>query len=673
MEFEDKILSSGLTLADAKILKIDSLTASETQKLNRSFRPLASMRLKYLDPFGKPMSDWPNSPPFYRLRYLETGTDFADLAEKKPPRYVQEPGTAPCAYYPANQSWEEILDDPYVPLIITEGELKAAKACKEGFPTIGIGGVYNWRAVKLGVTWIESLNYVTWQRRNVYICYDSDMQVNPMICHALRDLAEALHNKGAFVYLVNLPQLEGLDKVGLDDFFVHATAEQFMELLQEAEPLGLTRVLFDFNDRYIYIRHPGLVLDQITSEKTAPGPFKDHLESTKKYQERVIKPNGDVSYRAVAAASEWLKWPLRYQADKLTYKPGAEKYLVNGISLYNIWPGWGAEPIKGDVKPFLDLVNHIFSGCEESAKHWFLCWCAYPIQHPGIKLFTSVVVHGRRHGTGKSLIGYTLGAVYGKNFTEISQMDLHNSFNEWAEGKQFVLGDDVTGSNKRQDADYLKKLITQKELRVNAKYVPSYTVPDCINYYFTSNQPDAFFLEDDDRRFFIHEVQVAPLPEEFYVEYDLWMSTGGPSAVFEYLLNYDTGDFNPAATAHATHAKERMIADGQSDLGAWVRQLIATPDHCLRLGEIIVKHDLFTSKDLLQFYDPSSRTGTTANGLGRELRRAGVHQVCHGKPVRLNDGSQGRYYIVRNVEKWLSASPSDVAKHLAVTEKTSKY
>jgi hypothetical protein len=226
------------------------------------------------------------------------------------------------------------------------------------------------------------------------------------------------------------------------------------------------------------------------------------------------------------------------------------------------------------------------------------------------------------------------------------------------------MGDDVTGSNKRQDADFLKKLITQRELRVNGKYVPSYVVPDCINYFFTANHPDSFFLEDDDRRFFIHEVQVGPMDEAFYMEYDLWLDTGGSAAVFNYLLNLDLGDFNPAAPAFKTMAKERMIANVQSDLAGWVRSLMASPDYALRVGDVVIDKDLFTSKELLQFYDPTGKTGTTANGLGRELARAGVRQICGGKPIRLHDGSQGRYYAVRNTDKWLTETAQAAIKHL---------
>ena len=284
-------------------------------------------------------------------------------------------------------------------------------------------------------------------------------------------------------------------------------------------------------------------------------------------------------------------------------------------------------------------------------------------------MYTSVVIHGRRHGTGKSLIGYTLGQIYGKNFVEISQGDLHGAFNEWAEGKQFVLGDDVTGPNKRQEADVLKKMITQRKMRINAKYVPSYEVPDCINYYFTSNHPDSFFLEDDDRRAFIHEVQVGPLSEEFYVEYDLWLVTGGAEAVFHYLLNLDLDGFNPAAPAFYTKAKDRMISDGQSDLGAWVRHLITSPEYILKVGEIKVTRDLFTNKELMAFYDPIGRTPVTANGLGRELRRAGILQVCEGTPIKLSDGSVDRYYAVRNFDKWNNSTIAEVKKYLEKVKK----
>jgi hypothetical protein len=148
--------------------------------------------------------------------------------------------------------------------------------------------------------------------------------------------------------------------------------------------------------------------------------------------------------------------------------------------------------------------------------------------------------------------------------------------------------------------------------------------------------------------------------------------------VFHYLLNLDLGDFNPAAPALRTAAKNRMTANVQSDLAGWVRQLIHNPDHTLRVGEIRLTRDLFTAKELLQLYDPTGSTGTTANGLGRELARAGVRQVCDGRPVRISDGSQGRYYAARQVDDWACATLAKVVEYLnkeikKPTNKVAKY
>ena len=663
---EAKLALSGLTPADAKILAIDCLSAQQTARLSTTFKPLCSLRLNYLDHQGRPLTDWPGGRPFYRLRYLEIATDFNTLTNEKPPRYAQEPNTAPVIYYPANQDWEPIVQTPSYPLIITEGELKAAKACKEGFPTLGVGGVYNWRARKLGLTWLSSLDLVDWRRRSVYICFDSDYKTNPNVCYALRELAEALNQHGAFVYVVTLPQLPEEEKVGLDDFLVQngpTAGDQFQDLLTNAVPLGLTAPLWELNDHYTYVQNPGMIIDQNSYAKINPGAFKDHLKAPMVYQEQQLKADGMISYKAVSAAGHWLKWPLRSEVIKLTYEPGQLKFIAEDPPRFNLWPGWGLEPKKGNLDPFFKLVDYLFTDAEPASKMWFLRWCAYPLQYPGVKMFSSVVVHGIRHGTGKSLLGYTLGRIYGKNFTEISQVDLHNSFNEWAEGKQFIMGDDVTGSDKRAEADLLKKLITQQELRVNMKYIPSYVVPDCINYYFTANHPDSFFLEDDDRRFFIHEVTVSPLPEEFYVQYTLWLNSGA-AAVFDYLLHLNLSDFNPAAPAFKTLAKERMIVNLQSDLASWVRALLSTPDNVLRVGDMTIERDLFTSKELLQLYDPIGRTNVTANGLGRELARAGVLQVCGGHPVRLVDGSQARYYVIKSRDRWKTATSTQVTDHL---------
>jgi hypothetical protein len=668
-----KLESSGLTLADAKQLHITYVESATT--VDKSYPPLPALVFNYMDPrTGKPFTFKPHWPEYSRVRILKEPGGFDAQSKKKPLRYLQPPDSGIAAYFPTNVAWDDILDDPNEPLIITEGELKAAKACKEGFATIGLGGVQSYKSAKSGFMLLPELEQINWIKRRVFICYDSDTRTNENVCNALNELAEVLASRGAIPYVLPMPSVIDDGKTGLDDYLVVRNTESFQTLMDDtAQILTLAQPLFNISNKYVYVKNPGIVLVRDTGQKVAPSAFKDHALTTE-FAEQYLSPSGAISIRSVSAAAAWLKWPLRVEADQLTYMPGHEQLVEqHGRKQWNTWPGWGCSPEEGVVQPFLDLIEHLFKN-DNAARDWFIKWLAYPLQYPGTKLFTSALLWGVKHGTGKSLIGYTMGAIYGKNFTELNQKDLYDGFNEWAENKQFVMGDDVTGSDKRHDSDRLKKFITQKELRLNIKHVQSFTVPDCINYYFTANGPTALFLEDDDRRAFIHEIVSPPLDEAFYVDYGLWLETTGPAALFNYLMHeVDCSDFNPAAPAYRTAAKERMIADVRSDLGAWVSALLTSPEEILKVGQIDLHHDLYTNRELLNLYDPDGKTGTTANGLGRELRRVGIIYALGGKPITAK-GKTDRYYIVRNLEKWGFALPAAIQAHLNdAPVKTKKY
>lgn len=652
-----KLSLSGLTVADANALSIEFLSAKQTAFLG--LLPHPALKFNYLGPDKEPMVPHQGDDPFFRVRYLPDPASL-DGQTEKPPRYAQLAGTGVAAYFPALVDWRALVADANQPLILTEGELKAACATKHDFPTVGLGGVYSWRSVGRGVEFLPELESISWVKRHVYLCFDSDYRQNGMVCAALGELANELADRGAWVKLVMLPTLAEAPKTGLDDFLVSEGAEAFLKLLQQASPLGLSAPLFALNEKYTYIENPGLVVGRETRQRITPSNFTEHLEATKKYREPYLK-NGEVQYKRVAAAKAWLTWPLRRQAPRLTYAPGLPLDTEEGL---NLWPGWGCQPKQGDTRPFFRLLRHVLTGAEDWVEKWLLRWMAYPLQNPGAKMYTSLVVFGATEGTGKSLLGYTLGRIYGKNFGEIGQRDLHADFTGWGESKQFVMGDDVTGSDRRQDADHLKKLITQREFTVNVKYIPTYTVPDTINYYFTSNHPDAFFLGDTDRRYFVHEVTAAALPADFRDAYRPWFDGDGPAALFWHLLHkVDCTGFDPAAPAPLTAAKERMREDVQSDVGAWVRRLMRDPEPVLKVGEVGLTADFYSATDLLRLYDPMGRSRVTSIGLGRELRRAGCKMAAHGLQIRTPIGSY-RFYIVRNVEKWARATEVECLQHL---------
>jgi hypothetical protein len=391
--------------------------------------------------------------------------------------------------------------------------------------------------------------------------------------------------------------------------------------------------------------------------------------STASVPERKVRANGTISMEKVSAAAVWIKWPLRKCADKLGYIPGQEKFLrINDDIVFNSWQGWGVDPSKGDVKPFLQLFDFVFEGLTKEERDWVLNWMAYPIKHPGTKLFQAVIVHGRTTGTGKTFIGYTLKRIYGENFIKIKSEDLRETW--WAENRQFVLGDEISGSDKRADSDALKTMITQEETNVNVKYIPQYRIPDCVNYYLTSNHADALWLEDEDRRFFVHEVPHAePLPLEFYRKYEKWLNDGGAAYLMHWFQQRDVSSFDPKGPAPRTVARHRMIIMGKSDIDGFCADLKVNAGSILRIGQMRHQRDLFTSKEIMEFYlrDNENAAGRiTSNGIARALAKAGFIQAYRGQPIPTLDGKAARYFIIRNQARWEKSKSAELAKNIAL-------
>ena len=183
---------------------------------------------------------------YCRLKFDKPKIETKD-GKKRPRKYKAPYGEGNRAYFPPGTL--AALNDPTVPLLITEGEKKAAKADQEGFPTISISGVWNWQKKRLrnaegaaegSRELIDDLASIPWQGRLVYIVFDYDEPPNPDVLRAAWHLARALTERGAVVKIVTLPagpnDTDGKPtKCGLDDFFVAGhTADKLRQLIAAA-------------------------------------------------------------------------------------------------------------------------------------------------------------------------------------------------------------------------------------------------------------------------------------------------------------------------------------------------------------------------------------------------------------------------------------------------------
>lgn len=653
-----KLQSSGLAPKDAAAMKLEPCTKAGATRLK-----LPSISecfvIPYFDLKGKPTKFW-------RARFVvETRKGFDILAGRKALRYVQPGDSVTEAYLPPlGVNWAEVAADPEQPLVITEGELKAACATKNGYPTVGLGGVWSFQSAKHETALLPIFDQFELDGRIAYICFDSDAATNPNVVAAERRFAERLLAKGAAVHIVRLKPGKSGQKVGLDDYIVEYGAEAFQGELDRANPYEAAAMLHELNERVIYVRNPGLIWDHRLRMRMAPGNFTQHAYSDWVYVETIEKPDGAQKMVEVRAADKWLKWPARAAVDRLRFAPGQDRITDDGC--LNLWEGWGIAngPMEGDVSPWHELMDHLF-GEDTEARTWFERWCAYPLQYPGAKMASAAVLWGTVHGSGKTLVGHTLMRIYGRHGTEIKDEDLEDERKEWAENMQFVLADDISARGDRKFMRRLMTMITQKLLRLNPKFIPSYTVEDLINYLFTSNDPDAMFMDDQDRRFFIHEVHAGRFLN--YKNYVAWRdSDSGIAALWHYLLTLDLGDFDPQAPAMRTGSKDTMIELGKSELGAWVRELRVNTDAVLNRYKL--QGDLFSAQELYALYDGNGDRKASINALARELKRAGF-PIAGGPDSKIKrpDGTTLRVYAVRNTDHWRGATWKECCDHYAKT------
>lgn len=643
--FKAKLKSSDLTIEDAK--RLGFVVIENPQELEDHFFKTPAFKIPYPTMKGKPGE-------FYRIRYLEsTKKGFARATAAKDRRYDQPSAERPQLYIPQllpkGVSWQQLFTDTSIPLTFTEGELKAACATKHGIPTLALGGVWNFKSKKNGLLRLPEFGEIDFKGRTVFIVFDSDSATNPQVLHAQFKFCEEILHMGGIPIVISIPKVEG-KKHGIDDYIVEFGVKAFKKLMLNKDnqhEFAFNKELIRLNSEIAVVHKPVSIMHYETGQLLPRGDAAMLYANSRMMDQKIIPAKKDdeedkIKYTEVATFDKWLQWEARGEIYAPVYEPGKAQFIIeDGKRYFNTWKGWGCEPEKGDVSLWLWLIDQVFKNAKPEHKKWFIQWCAYPLQNPGTKMYSCPILFGQLKGTGKSLLGLTLKEIYGGNGAEITDTQLEDERNVFAAEKQFVLANEVTGSDKRTMVGRLRNLITQHEVVINKKFVPDYVVRDTINYFFTSNHIDAVYMEDDERRFFVHEVlgpRLVDVDGEKVKAYDRWLRSGEAARhVFFYLLNVDLEGFDPTAPAPSTASKAAMVAASRTEVENWAFKLREDPDTCLRSGSTVIPFGLFRCKDLIDIFagegkKPYEKTMTNA------LRKAGFMKAAHDQSCPTKDG-----------------------------------
>ena len=271
----------------------------------------------------------------------------------------------------------------------------------------------------------------------------------------------------------------------------------------------------------------------------------------------------------------------------------------------NTWQGWPMEPVEGSCECILEMLEYLCSNEENATEvyHWLLCWMAYPLQHPGAKMSSAVIMHGPQ-GTGKSAVFQTLAQIYGDYSTVLDQRGLEDRFNsDWAESKLFILAEEVvTRAEMWHIKNELKELVTGQWIRVNPKHTAAYRQKNQINMVYLSNEGQPLPIDNDDRR---HLVVWTPpqLPESWYDKLWYEIENGGVAAFYHYLLHVDLSGWHPKKRPPMTRAKQELVQLSKPSEQRFVEDWMA--------GDLPVPFGPCTSADLYTMYQRWCR----ANGV----------------------------------------------------------
>ena len=259
---------------------------------------------------------------------------------------------------------------------------------------------------------------------------------------------------------------------------------------------------------------------------------------------------------------QWLEHPGRKTVlpEQVGFDPSEQDPDVR----CNLWAGWPTTPAAGDCQLTLELLEVLCSNEQANSQQlydWVLRWLAYPLQHPGAKMQTSLLVHGPE-GTGKNTFFGAIRRIYGRYGTQFSQVELESAFNGWASGKLFAIGNEVVSRAELYHIQgRLKSMITEPEWIINEKMLPARAEQNCCNFAFFSNRVDIAKLDSGDRRYCVIWTPPA-LSQDFYSAVARELRDGGIAALHDHLLHLDLGDFNEHTKPPETKAKADLVELG---------------------------------------------------------------------------------------------------------------
>jgi len=243
---------------------------------------------------------------------------------------------------------------------------------------------------------------------------------------------------------------------------------------------------------------------------------------------------------------------------------------------------------------------------------------------------------------------------------EVTSGLLNSDFNDYLLNAWHVnLTEFRAGTRGEREAitEKLKPWITDDTIAIHPKGSAGYTMPNHFFVTATSNKDDAAAVDNNDRRWAIHEMHAPQFTEAeqewIYTEFLLLPRAGG--VLRHYFLNVALDGFSPSAKAPETTARQEMAeasmpADTELLITAWEQR--SEP----------LNRDIVLPHEVASYVCKHSISRPTAHRIGKMLCKPPFNGVT--MRFRVGDGTY-RGTIIRNQTRWAGARGVDIWGHIS--------
>jgi hypothetical protein len=431
----------------------------------------------------------------------------------------------------------------------------------------------------------------------------------------------------------------------------------------DAMPVAELITLQSALDRFVFLADGSRVADRLQPHyDLALQDFKNTYAASKVTVKQKAKEGRDGSViqpadKSAPVAELWNSSPHRRTVVSRTFKAGAPEVLNDprGRLALNLWKPFDRSIVVDDLQGaginlFLEQVEFLF-GADAPR---FLDWLAHIEQEPGILPHTAWLHVATQCGLGRNWLASVLTRVWAgsvaANFDLVST--LNSGFNERLSRKVLAVVDEIRegGRDTWTHSETMKRLINEEFRTINTKFGRLHEEYNSCRWLILSNHRSALPIEDGDRRIEVVITDAKPRSLEVYTQlYGALNDKRFIAAVATFLAQRDISKFNPGREAARTAAKAAVIETSMPPMALWCRQLVSHWP-C----------DLISAADLLQVLEGNTFNRAVNPAHRRVIERAGIEAL--GKASKI-DGQMLRLNIVRNVSRWKSAAPYEIAEH----------